>query len=94
MGWPSHADSGVVANIVFGVCLALMAAIWYGGADVLQHYVLRAMLAAARLLPLRLVRFLDHCVTLIFLQRVGGGYVFVHRLLLEHFAENPGEDGA
>jgi hypothetical protein len=24
---------------------------------------------------------------LIFLRRVGGGYIFVHRLLMEHFAE-------
>ncbi len=28
-----------------------------------------------------------HCVDLIFLRRVGGGYIFVHRLLMEHFAE-------
>ena len=39
------------------------------------------------LLPWRLVPFLDHCVDLIFLRRVGGGYIFVHRLLMEHFAE-------
>jgi hypothetical protein len=35
----------------------------------------------------KLVPFLDHCVDLIFLRRVGGGYIFVHRLLMEHFAE-------
>lgn len=29
----------------------------------------------------------DHCIDLIFLRRVGGGYIFVHRLLMEHFAE-------
>ena len=34
-----------------------------------------------------IVPFLDHCVDLIFLRRVGGGYIFVHRLLMEHFAE-------
>ena len=28
-----------------------------------------------------------HCVDLIFLRRVGGGYIFIHRLLMEHFAE-------
>ena len=36
-------------------------------------------------------RFLDHAADLIFLQKVGGGYRFIHRLLLEHFAEMPGE---
>jgi hypothetical protein len=35
----------------------------------------------------KLVPFLNHCVDLIFLRRVGGGYIFVHRLLMEHFAE-------
>jgi hypothetical protein len=29
----------------------------------------------------------NHCVDLIFLRRVGGRYIFVHRLLMEHFAE-------
>ena len=45
------------------------------------------ILARNNLLPWRLVPFLDHCVDLIFLRRVGGGYIFVHRLLMEHFAE-------
>ena len=30
--------------------------------------------------------FLDYCVDPIFLRRLGGGYIFVHRLLMEHFA--------
>ena len=34
-----------------------------------------------------IVPFLDHCVDLIFLRRVGGGYIFIHRLLMEPFAE-------
>jgi hypothetical protein len=37
-------------------------------------------------LPLQLVAFLDCCAERIFLRKVGGGYVFVHRLLREHFA--------
>jgi hypothetical protein len=38
--------------------------------------------------PLDYVRFLDHCVKRVFLQRVGGGYIFVHRLLMEYFASS------
>lgn len=38
------------------------------------------------LLPWRVVSFLNYCVDLIFLRRVGGGYIFIHRLLMEHFA--------
>mgnify|MGYP001266172194 CR=1 FL=1 len=40
----------------------------------------------------KLISFLDHCVDLIFLRRVGGGYIFVHRLLMEHFAERLNHD--
>ena len=32
-------------------------------------------------------RFLDYAAERIFLQKVGGGYIFVHRTLLEHFAQ-------
>jgi eukaryotic-like serine/threonine-protein kinase len=74
--------------------IAPAVALLYGGFDVIQHYILRLMLAVRGLLPLRLARFLDHCASLIFLQKVGGGYVFVHRLLLEHFAESPDDRGA
>jgi hypothetical protein len=37
-------------------------------------------------MPLDYVRFLDYCAERIFLRKIGGGYVFVHRLLLEYFA--------
>ncbi|MDJ0904037.1 MAG: hypothetical protein QNJ55_35140 [Xenococcus sp. MO_188.B8] len=33
-------------------------------------------------------RFLDYASDRIFLQKVGGGYIFIHRLLLEHFAQS------
>jgi hypothetical protein len=32
------------------------------------------------------VRFLDHAAERILLRKVGGGYIFVHRMLLEYFA--------
>ncbi len=38
-------------------------------------------------LPWKLVPFLDYAAEdLGFLQKVGGGYMFIHRYLLEHFA--------
>jgi eukaryotic-like serine/threonine-protein kinase len=36
--------------------------------------------------PVSFVRFLDHAVERLFLRRVGGGYVFIHLLVLEYFA--------
>jgi DNA polymerase III delta prime subunit len=64
------------------VCIAL----WYGGLDVINHYILRSLLVIRRDTPPRYADFLDYGVKLVFLQRVGGGYIFIHRLLLEHFA--------
>ncbi len=61
--------------------------IFYGGFAIIQHYILRLILAINNHIPWRLIPFLDHCVDLIFLRRVGGGYIFIHRLLMEHFAE-------
>jgi hypothetical protein len=37
--------------------------------------------------PCSLDLLASHSKDLIFLRRVGGGYIFVHRLLMEHFAE-------
>ena len=59
----------------------------YGGLALIKHYILRIFFARNNLLPWKLIPFLDHCVDLIFLRRVGGGYIFIHRLLMEHFAE-------
>lgn len=64
----------------------LAAAWWFGGQAVLRHYVLRVILSVFRITPFRLPGFLDYAAELGFLQKVGGGYMFIHRYLLEHFA--------
>ncbi|MFV1981002.1 MAG: hypothetical protein ACC655_07610, partial [Rhodothermia bacterium] len=77
-----------------GVYFGLIAGAWYGGLDVLRHYVLRIMLGVQGCLPTRLIPFLEYSSgKLHFLQRVGGGYMFVHRYLLLHFAELHGASG-
>lgn len=44
--------------------------------------------------PLHYARFLEYAADHIFLRKVGGGYIFVHRLLLEYFASlEPEEEG-
>jgi uncharacterized protein YjbI with pentapeptide repeats len=47
---------------------------------------LRGLLSYNGFAPLRYVRFLDEATERLFLRRAGSGYIFVHRLLLEHFA--------
>ncbi len=71
----------------FGSVFAMFIALSRGGLDVLQHGILRLLLASRGHLPLRLPAFLDYAaVELRFLQKVGGGYMFIHRSLLEYFA--------
>lgn len=89
LGWLSDttfAGSYVYYGMIATLIIGLFAGLLYGGDTVIQHYTLHLVIARNNLLPWRLVAFLDHCVDLIFLRRVGGGYIFVHRLLMEHFA--------
>ncbi len=58
-----------------------------GGEACLKHLTLRLILYTNGYIPWNYARFLDYATERIFLQKVGGGYIFVHRLLLEHFAQ-------
>jgi hypothetical protein len=85
-GLEGRLEGGLVFGPVFGLLVGLFVGLDYGGRAVLQHYSLRWLLARNGSLPLRLVPFLDFCVERILLRRVGGGYIFLHRLLMDHFA--------
>jgi eukaryotic-like serine/threonine-protein kinase len=52
----------------------------------IQHFILRLLLWSKGYIPWNYARFLNYATTQIVLQKVGGGYIFIHRLLLEHFA--------
>jgi eukaryotic-like serine/threonine-protein kinase len=67
--------------------LGLAAAVWYGGLDVIQHITLRFLLRRHGYVPKNYVGFLDYATRLVFLQKVGSGYIFVHRQLLDYFFE-------
>ena len=84
---PNMLLTWLILCLLSGLILGQIGGLKFGGFAVIQHYTLRFLLARNNLLPWKLVLFLDHCVDLIFLRRVGGGYIFVHRLLMEHFAE-------
>ena len=57
-----------------------------GGWAVLRHVVLRWLLHRRQVFPWHAQVFLDDATARILLRRVGGGYSFIHRLLLEYFA--------
>ena len=75
---------GIVA--AFAVWVSFFAAMSFGGLDLLKHFLIRLILKISRQVPNNLVGFLNHATRLNFLQRVGGSYMFGHRLLQEHFA--------
>ena len=73
---------GLCGASLFSLVLGLFA----GGHTCLQHLILRLLLCLNGYAPLNYVDFLEYAVDRVLLYRVGGGYLFVHRSLLEHFA--------
>ncbi len=54
--------------------------------DSVSNLLLHLFLWRTNCLPWNLTRFLDEATERLFLRKVGEGYIFVHRLLLEYFA--------
>jgi hypothetical protein len=79
---------GLSFGLILGVPMALVAAFAAGGAIGIRHYVLRAILAGSGVIPWRYQQFLDYTTERVFLRRIGGGYIFYHRLLMEYFANS------
>jgi hypothetical protein len=79
----------LLGGVDFGLIVGLTSGLAGGGLFSLRHVVLRLMLWVNRSTPLRYVRFLDYAVEHLFLRKVGGGYIFVHRMLMEYFASLP-----
>ena len=71
--------SGAITGLLFGVFGA--------GQACIKHFALRVVLYCNGYIPLNYARFLNWATEHILLQKVGGGYIFIHRLLLEHFAQ-------
>lgn len=75
--------------IITALGVGIIAALMGGGKACIQHFVLRLILYRNGYIPWNYARFLDYCTECLFLQRVGGRYRFIHRLLQEHFAAMP-----
>lgn len=92
---------GIAATLLFGVRMGLLTAVLYflfgasvgglayGGYACFQHFVLRLLLSRRGCTPWHYARFLDYTSDCLLTRKVGGGYIFVHRYLLEYFAEVP-----
>lgn len=82
----------LIGGLNSGLIFAMIGGLSGGLNDCIQHFVLRWMLYRNNRMPFNYARFLDYCVDRIFLRRVGGGYIFIHRLVMEHFASLTNED--
>jgi MFS family permease len=81
---------GLSVGLIIGLNAGLLAGLLYGGLACLRHGVIRHLLWRAGSIPRNYPRFLDDAAERILLRKVGGGYIFVHRLLLEYFASLDG----
>ena len=70
----------------WGVFYGLFVGLLMGGTACIVHISLRTVFYLNHNMPWNYARFLDNAVDRIFLQKVGGGCIFIHRLLMEHFA--------
>lgn len=78
---------GLKLGIIVGAVSCIITMLWCGGFDIVKHYFLRLILYLKGNIAFNYSHFLDESVKNILLQKVGGGYIFIHRLLLEHFAD-------
>jgi hypothetical protein len=84
-----HEDSWSYKVCMGGILLAsvgLFTAMEKGGYFLLDHFASRYLLYRKNLMPWRMTSFLDTSAERLFLRKVGGGYIFVHRSIQEYFA--------
>ena len=80
---------GLPAGLLAGVLVGLLVGLFKGGLASFRHYVLRFLLWCTGSAPWRYAQFLDDAAERVLLRKVGGGYIFIHRLLLDYFASLP-----
>jgi hypothetical protein len=88
---------GLSIGPLVGLLVGLSTGLRYWGRACLQHELLRLGLRYHGLVPWHYVNFLDYAADRIFLHKVGGGYLFIHRQLQDYFAarhRDPGRGSA
>ncbi len=68
-----------------------LAALRFGGIDLLKHGVLRLLLWLQGFCPLRFPRFLEYVTRRGLLRRAGGGYLFFHSTLMSYLSGSQDE---
>lgn len=76
--------NNVLGAIISGFGYAWIFGLGFGLFGVLQHYLVRWLLAKAGCLPFSYAKFLDLAVEKGLLRTIGGGYRFTHNILRDH----------
>jgi hypothetical protein len=84
-------DNLFLIKMIFFMTLAgaLVTGLPFGGYAVIQHLCLRIVFTRHYGIPWNLAQFLTYCHERRILQQIGGRYRFIHRELLDHFANQP-----
>ena len=77
---------GLANGIMFGYGAALLST-QGGGLVCFKHLILRFLLWRSGCVPWNYARFLNYASERLLMKKVGGGYIFYHRMLMEHFAQ-------
>ena len=87
----SGKQASILSVLIVGIGLAIIMGFWMSGVEALKHFILRCLLYRNGSIPWNYARFLNYSTERMLLQRVGGRYRFIHRLLQEHFASQISE---
>ncbi|MDJ0737493.1 MAG: NACHT domain-containing protein [Nostocaceae cyanobacterium] len=79
-------NEALVGSLVLGLLFGVLIGIIRCGTPAIKHFVLRVILWFNGYIPWNYAKFLNYCTNRLFLQRVGGGYRFIHKMLQDHFA--------
>jgi len=85
--WTTH-NIDFYISLIVALLISLLFGLNRAGKPVIQHSILRIILYFNGYIPWNYARFLDYATDRLFLQRVGGGYRFMHDFLRQYFATN------
>jgi hypothetical protein len=77
--------AGLMFGFGVGSVFGLFGGMIGGGLYVLRHFVMRLFLWTNRSMPWHSIALLDYASERLFLRKVGGGYIFIHRMLMDYF---------
>ncbi|MGK7940907.1 MAG: CHAT domain-containing protein [Crocosphaera sp.] len=78
--------TAIMASLTWGLMAGSFISLSVGSKSFMQHIALRIILYFQGDSPLNYANFLNYATERLFMYKVGGGYIFIHRMLMEHFA--------